>query len=230
MEYFGFFALARLGETCRKNSALGRQFGDCLTSGTVRAHWTEFSRLFRGRFLSILSYGASMELSYEPLGVHLEEEKKGDPSEPSDHALGRSRGGYSTKLHLLCDVEGHPLSFYLTPGQTHESTVADVLLETADNHLFDLEGIPVPWPAALAGDKGYRADWIDTCLTNLGISPVIPSKSNENRDSRQVPFSGEMYRKRNIIERLIGSPLRMAVFVHLMSLLVIPAKAGISRE
>ncbi len=129
-----------------------------------------------------------MALLYEPLGVHLEAGKKEDPSEPPDHALGRSRGGYSTKLHLLCDVEGHPLSFHLTPGQAHESTIVDLLLETADSHLFDADGIPVPWPSALAGDKGYRADWIDTCLTNLGISPVIPSKSNEDRDTRRVPF------------------------------------------
>jgi transposase len=38
--------------------------------------------------------------------------KKDDPSEPMDHALGRSRGGYSTKLHILCDVDGHPLCFH----------------------------------------------------------------------------------------------------------------------
>ena len=130
--------------------------------------------------------------------------KKGDPHEPNDHALGRSRGGYSTKLHLLCDAEGHPLSFHLTPGQTHESTAVDILLETADNYLFDVDGTPVPWPTALAGDKGYRADWIDDCLNSLDISPVIPSKSNEDREARQVPFSRDLYRKRNIIERVIG--------------------------
>jgi transposase len=130
--------------------------------------------------------------------------KKGDPQEPEDHALGRSRGGYSTKLHLLCDAEGHPLSFHLTPGQTHESTALDTVLENADRYLLDIDGEPVPWPIALAGDKGYRADWIDTCLMGFCISPVIPSKSNEDRKARQVSFSSESYRKRNIIERVIG--------------------------
>jgi transposase len=130
--------------------------------------------------------------------------KKGDPEEPEDHALGRSRGGYSTKLHLLCDSEGHPLSFHLTPGQNHESTAFDVVLKNADENLFDVNGEPVPWPIALAGDKGYRADWIDTCLMALEILPVIPSKSNEDREARPVPFKGEAYRKRNIIERVIG--------------------------
>lgn len=130
--------------------------------------------------------------------------KKGDPQEPEDHALGRSRGGYSTKLHLLCDAEGHPLSFHLTPGQTHESTTLDIVLENADGQLFDIDGEPVPWPIALAGDKGYRADWIDVCLMELGIAPVIPSKSNEDRETRPVPFNSDSYRKRNIIERVIG--------------------------
>jgi len=119
--------------------------------------------------------------------------------------LGRSRGGYSTKLHLLCDSEGNPLSYHLTPGQTHESTVLDIVLENADKNLSGSDGnSSVPWPARLAGDKGYRADWIDICLTHLGILPVIPSKSNEDRDSRPVPFDGDSYRKRNIIERIIG--------------------------
>ena len=92
----------------------------------------------------------------------------------------------------------------MTAGQTHESTVlADVLIG-ADEQLFNAEGEAVAWPVALAGDKGYRADWIDAYLVALGIEPVIPSKANENRDSRKVTFDREAYRDRNIIERLIG--------------------------
>ena len=48
--------------------------------------------------------------------------KGDDPEEPADHALGRSRGGFSTKIHLLCDGHGHPLNFHLTPGQAHATT------------------------------------------------------------------------------------------------------------
>lgn len=74
----------------------------------------------------------------------------------------------------------------------------------ADEQLFDTKGEAVAWPIALAGDKGYRAEWIDTYLLALGIEPVIPSKTNEHRDSRAVTFDREAYRNRNIIERLIG--------------------------
>lgn len=59
-------------------------------------------------------------------------------------------------------------------------------------------------PVALAGDKGYRAEWIDKLLIEMGIKPVIPSKDNEVRNKRSVEFDGTMYRRRNIVERLIG--------------------------
>ncbi len=74
----------------------------------------------------------------------------------------------------------------------------------ADAHLIDEEGEPIAWPVALAGDKGYRADWIDEYLLDLDIKPVIPSKSNEDRDARPIEFDEHAYRDRNIIERLIG--------------------------
>jgi transposase len=130
--------------------------------------------------------------------------KNKDPDEPADHALGRSRGGFSTKFHILCDGHGHPLHFHLTAGQAHDSTVFDVVLEGANACLSDGDGQPVAWPVSLGGDKSYRADWIDTYLMQLGIRPLIPSKANENRDARPVEFDKEAYRKRNIVERLIG--------------------------
>lgn len=130
--------------------------------------------------------------------------EKNAPQEPADHALGRSRGGFSTKIHLLCDGAGHPLHFHLTPGQAHDSTALDTLLEGADTHLLDGEGQPVAWPVKLGGDKGYRADWIDEYVIALGIKPVIPSKDNEDRSARPVKFDRKAYRKRNIVERLIG--------------------------
>jgi transposase len=96
------------------------------------------------------------------------------------------------------------LGFHLTAGQTHESTVLDDLLISADENLLDENGQRMPWPFALGGDKGYRADWIDEYLLNLGIEPVIPSKENEDRTARPVEFDKQAYRRRNIVERLIG--------------------------
>jgi len=60
------------------------------------------------------------------------------------------------------------------------------------------------YPAKLAGDKGYRYEWIDKWLIEKQIDPVIPSKKNEDRDARLVEFDKASYRRRGIIEQMIG--------------------------
>ena len=75
---------------------------------------------------------------------------------------------------------------------------------SADQSLLDEEGERIAWPCALGGDKGGRANWIDEYLRNLGMTPVIPSTENEDRTARPVEFDKQAYRRRNVIERLIG--------------------------
>ena len=130
--------------------------------------------------------------------------KKRDPQEPDDHALGRSRGGFSTKIHLICDAGGCPIHFELSAGQAHENTNLVDLLNGIDEEMTTGAGEVVAWPAAIAADKGYRADWIDEMFLEMGITPVIPSKVNEDRDARPVDFDKSRYRQRNIVERVIG--------------------------
>jgi transposase len=70
--------------------------------------------------------------------------------------------------------------------------------------LLDEAGEPIAWPLAFAGDKGYRAGWIDDYLLGLVTTPVISSKENADCNARQILFDREAYRDRNIGERLIG--------------------------
>lgn len=90
---------------------------------------------------------------------------------------------------------------HITAGQTHESQALETLLEEAE---VEGDEAGVLHPVRLAGDKGFRADWIDEYLMDLGIVPVIPSKVNENPELRPVVFDEAAYVGRNIIERLIG--------------------------
>jgi transposase len=92
----------------------------------------------------------------------------------------------------------------VTAGQDHESTALKPLLEGADECLVDHDGEPVAWPLQLAGDKAYRADWIDEYLLALDIQPVIPTKSNQDQNERLIEFDRDAYRQRNIVERLVG--------------------------
>ena len=97
-------------------------------------------------------------------------------------ALGRSRGGFTTKLHARCDARGLPLGFVLTPGQTHDVQ--------GFGPLFRMIGERVE---AFLADRGYDAD--------AGVEAVIPAKSNRRNP---VPHDPTKYRWRNLVERLFN--------------------------
>jgi hypothetical protein len=85
-------------------------------------------------------------------------------------ALGRSRGGFSTKIHLRTDDVGRPLAFWLTGGEAHEG-----------QRLRCPEGAA---PERLLGDKGYDTDAIRHDLQERGIEPVILPKSKRRIATR----------------------------------------------
>lgn len=80
----------------------------------------------------------------------------------------------------------------------------DTVLAGADASLHDEDGVPMAWPIKLGGDKGYRAAWIDDYLLDLGIVPVIPNRTRDRPERRPVDFDKAAYRRRNIVECLIG--------------------------
>ena len=80
----------------------------------------------------------------------------------------------------------------------------DSVLMGADGELHDEDGVVMAWPLKLAGDKAFRVKWIDEYLLDLGMTPVIPSKENEDRSLRPVEFDKLAYRRRCIVECLIG--------------------------
>lgn len=73
--------------------------------------------------------------------------KQTQVQEPLDHALGRSRGGFSTKIHLVCDKHGFIVALHVTAGQAYESKALE---PTVARRLLHCRG----WPGRLAGDKG----------------------------------------------------------------------------
>ncbi|MER0240392.1 IS5 family transposase [Fulvimarina sp. MAC8] len=82
-------------------------------------------------------------------------------------ALGRSRGGFTSKLHARCDGKGRPLGFVLTPGQTHDVIGFSPLMRMIDDRI-----------EALLADKGYDAAAIREDLRKADIEAVIPGKRN----------------------------------------------------
>jgi transposase len=103
-------------------------------------------------------------------------------------ALGRSRGGFTTKIHALCDRLGYPIKFILTGGQEADCTQAIPLLEG-----FSAE--------AILADKGYDSNAIVEFVEKIGAKVVIPPKKNRlvQRDYDKI-----LYKERNRVERLFN--------------------------
>jgi transposase len=156
-----------------------------------------------------MSFGALMVRLFEPAMRRLEQEKKirRDPpregmraqmQEPLDHALGRSRGGFGTKIHLVCERHGWILAIHLTGGQVHESKAFEVTM--AQRLIVQHRG-QKRWPAQLSADKGYSYHRIRQWCAQRGIEAVIPTRRDQ---LQQQSFDKATYRERNIIERVVG--------------------------
>ena len=120
--------------------------------------------------------------------------------EPEDHALGRSQGGFGTKVHLACDSSGTILAVFVTPGQAHESKSFEVVMSRACRPRRKGRK---RWPAKLAGDKGYSYPRIRRWLWRHHIGAVVPTRKAKDTP-RDENFDKASYRKRNLIERVIG--------------------------
>ena len=100
-------------------------------------------------------------------------------------ALGRSKGGFTTKIHALVDALGKPLDFILTPGQRSDVTQAPALISGIEN-------------AKILADKGYDADSFRAQIKEQNCKAVIPPRRNRKE---LLPYDTALYKERNLIER-----------------------------
>jgi transposase len=124
--------------------------------------------------------------------------------EPDDHALGRSRGGFGTKVHLVCDGNGLPLAAELTAGQRHESKGFEPVMNAV--RVPRPRGRPRQRPARLAGDKGYSYPWIREWLRRHKVRAIIPRRKDQrlSRGGRPPAFDRATYKRRNVVERCVN--------------------------
>lgn len=101
-----------------------------------------------------------------------------------EQALGRSRGGFGTKIHAKVDALGNPLNLILTPGQIAEVTQAKKLLGMANG-------------SHVLGDRGYDSDDLRKTIEELNCVPVIPGRCNR---IEIIEYDKDIYKERNAIE------------------------------
>ena len=99
--------------------------------------------------------------------------------------MGRSRGDLTSKIYALVDADGRPVALRLTGGQVHDSQEAEALLDA------------MPEGATLLADKGYDSNAIREAAARRKVWANIPSRSNRKQ---RFPFSGWLYRHRNLVD------------------------------
>jgi len=107
-------------------------------------------------------------------------------------ALGRSRGGFTTKIHGKSDSSGNLIAFDLTGGEASDARHFDILLDI---------GPDITLRAAIA-DKGYSSKANRAAARARGIAPVIPHKANEK--DKPAFFAKTLYKARARIEQGFG--------------------------
>ncbi len=101
---------------------------------------------------------------------------------------------------MRVEGKGKPVTFILTPGQSHEITAFEQLMSQGRVKRSG-RGRPRIRPKRLIGDKGYSFSKVRQYLRRRGIRFTIPRKSNQRRSGS---FDRELYRTRNLVERLIN--------------------------
>ncbi|GIJ24836.1 DDE transposase [Micromonospora lutea] len=131
----------------------------------------------------------------------------GVEDEPADHALGRSRGGWTTKLHLACEQGRKPLSMLLTAGQRGDSpqftrVLARIRVPRPDG------GRPRTRPDRVLADKAYSSRANREHLRRRGIPATIPIKIDQaasrrkkgSKGGRPPTFDAHLYQQRHAVE------------------------------
>ena len=107
-------------------------------------------------------------------------------SEPPDHGIGRSRGGLTTKLHVVCDGRGRPLSMMITAGNINDTTMMSAVLENI-RVPRDGKGRPRTRPDRVLADKGYPSRANRAWLRDRRIAATIPERDDQIAHRRKKP-------------------------------------------
>lgn len=102
----------------------------------------------------------------------------------AEQGLGRSKGGFSTKIHAKVDALGNPLKLLVTPGQSSDFKKASELINNATG-------------SYILGDKGYDSDEVRAQVYAQNCTPVIPGKSNRKVT---IEYDKHIYKERHVVE------------------------------
>lgn len=107
-------------------------------------------------------------------------------SQESDHAIGRSVAGLSSKIHLAVDSSGNPIDFEITGGEVHDAKMAPDLVAK------------LPKSDYIITDKGYDSEDLREQIRARKTVPIIPRKRNSKTGNSDIDWG--LYKFRHLVE------------------------------
>lgn len=179
--FFGNLERAVLGAMSLKSLAPGKRLLIGLIDGLQKACGKIFF-ILRGE---IDQEWVFIDGSYIRAHQHASGARHGE-----ERAIGRSRGGNTTKIHIAADAHGNPIDFEITGGEVHDVQIASKLIEKVEQ------------AEVVVANKGYDSENIRDMICLSGAQPVIPRKSNSTKPNPQ--FDSFLYKLRHLVENLFA--------------------------
>jgi transposase len=105
-------------------------------------------------------------------------------------AIGKFKGGNTTKIHMAVDAHGLPIDFEITGGEVHDCKIAPEFIEKLPDADFTI------------ADKGYDSEEVRDAIRKKSSIPVIPRKSNSKIGNDDIDWC--LYKYRHLVENLFA--------------------------
>ncbi|WP_151208946.1 IS5 family transposase [Bordetella petrii] len=186
-------AILYVAEHGCKWRGLPKRFGNWHTIYTRMNRWTKagvldrmFEELQRAQVVRIRIEAVSLDST----SIKVHPDGTGAPKKNGPQSIGKSRGGWNTKIHMVAADARTAVTFSLSPGQAHDAPEGRRLLSSLG---------PTSRPVHLLMDRAYEGNETRQLALDLGFIPVVPPMK-----TRIEPwdYDREMYKRRNEVERL----------------------------
>ena len=150
--------------------------------------WSQKKKLMK--IFKCLSIDPDLEWEFVDGSIVKAHQHSSGGSDPQNQAIGKSKGGNTTKIHMCTDAFGLPIDFELTGGEVHDVKVAPEFIDR------------LPTGGYVIADKGYDSEELRQRIIEKESIPVIPRKSNSTIGNNDMDWC--LYKYRHLVENLFA--------------------------
>lgn len=167
---------------------LPAEFGSWSTIYQKFNRWSSSNKLMK--IFKALVQGPELEWEFIDGSIVKSHQHSAGAATTENQAIGKSKGGNTTKIHMAVDAYGLPIDFELTGGEVHDCKNASEFIEK------------LPVSTYTIADKGYDSEELRDTIRKRGSIPVIPRKNSSKIGNADMDWC--LYKYRHLVENLFA--------------------------